>query len=312
MFWKSADKSERAGCPEPSPAVAWSEATPLRAEHAPGSAFRVRGAGYLQDKVKVPSLDPIYSFEKAVALRSAEGRITAEEIFTQLRREERIKDDYPDAELPEILVVNCQVPFTAPSMLKRVTDDEKADPGWSAISYFRKSNEPIRAEDRNLIQRLLQQKTSRRDKEGAAFKIIGKTAEPAKLGVPNVGGIVDKWNGKPFNLDQTTRIVRERNAFIVEIDMRQWSYVSKKALNTAMNSATSKELTYELGFLIEASLEGDLPERLLAAHFVHGVDITQLPRVELASHPKSEWVSLEEDATSGGSDAETKAGASEA
>ena len=282
------ESSQASAPPEPTPAVVWSEAPPLRAEHAPGSAFRVRGPNYLKDQVKLPSAEPIYGFEKALALRAAEGKISAEEIFTQLRLDGRLKDDYPDSQLPELLVVNCQVPFVAPSMLKSMTDEERADPGWSALSYFRKSDAPIRAEEQNLIMRLLEQKTSRRDKEGVPFKIIGKTSEPEKLGVPNIGGIVDKWNGKPFNLDQTTRVVRDHNAFVVEMDMRQWSYVSKKALNSAMNSAHISEMTYELAFLIEAASDGDLPERLLAAHYVHGVDITKLPRVELTASGEAE------------------------
>jgi hypothetical protein len=304
MFGRTACKHEQESS-KPNPVIAWRDVAPLRAERAPGSAFKVRGQNYLVDKVKIESEDPIYELEKAVAMRSAGGKITSEEIFEQLRLEGRIKQEYLDSEIPELMVVNCQVPFVAPSMLKRLTDDEKKDPGWSAVSYFRKSDAlPLRAEQKHLIMRLLEQKTSRRDKDGAAFKIIGMTAEPSKLGIPNIGGLVDKWNGKPFNLDQTTRIVRDHNAFVVEIDMRQWSYVSKKALNTAMSSPGSRELTYQLGFLVEASLETDLPERLLAAHFVHGIDITQLPRVELTTQPMCTDVEREQDATSGGSDAE--------
>jgi len=303
LFRKS--KSEAPNAPaETTPAVAWADVVPLRAEHAPGSAFNVRGANYLKDKVKVPSAEPIYLFERAVALRAAEGKVCAEEIFAQLRREGRIKDGYSESELPELMIVNCQVPFAGPAMLRRITEEEKKDPGWSALSYFRKSDAPVRAEEKHLLTRLLEQKTSRRDAEGAAFKIIGKTAEPEKLGVPNIGGIVDKWNGKPFNLDTTTRVVRDQNAFVVEIDMRQWSYVAKKALNSAMNSETSRDMTYELGFLIEAASEGDLPERLLAAHYVHGVNITKLERVELTTQPSTEYVSLEEEGASGASDNE--------
>lgn len=304
------NKSEPASAPaETAPAVAWPDVVPLRAEHAPGSAFNVRGVNYLTDKVKVPSAEPIYGFERALALRAAEGKIGAEEIFAQLRREGRIKEGYPESELPELMIVNCQVPFAGPAMLKRITEEEKMDPGWSALSYFSKVDAPLRAEEKNLLMRLLEQKTSKRDGKGAAFKIIGKTTEPEKLGVPNIGGIVDKWNGKPFNLDTTTRVVREHNAFVVEIDMRRWSYVAKKALNSAMNSETSRDMTYELGFLIEAASEGDLPERLLASHYVHGVNITKLQRVELTAQPSAEYVSHGEDAhTSGASDNEKAGG----
>ena len=66
LFRKS--KSEAPNAPaETTPAVAWADVVPLRAEHAPGSAFNVRGANYLKDKVKVPSAEPIYLFTKGTA-----------------------------------------------------------------------------------------------------------------------------------------------------------------------------------------------------------------------------------------------------
>jgi len=257
---------------------------------APAGEFAVRGPNYLKDKKKQPSLPSVYAPEGVLGVTSREGKITRAEIFEQLEKQGRLRA-FGEGEsadgVPELLVINCQVPFEEPSMFRGPSSD---DPGWSAVTFLRLQRaapgDEGEAKARALLNRFLGYGEISNDskQDYVPLKLIGMVPTDEdwkKLGLPSS---MMRWNGKPVLLRKNElKVERRGNAAVVDFDLRKWSYVPRKALHSVMSDAEkSSQITYRVGLLLEAREEATLPERLLGSVDVFGVDNTKLPVVGLS------------------------------
>ncbi len=199
-------------------------------EACEGSSFSVRGKDYMSTRVKVDSAESLYECRDVKFVRGANGKITAQEIYCNLEADGKVKSEEgasvssssgamacdgsggcPSSpnlsrSLPEILVINSQMPWDAPSLMFSAS---KEDFGASMISLHelkqkynnrgRRSAETCPAAD--LFRRMLDVGVSQRN--GISFKAIGFCETWENLGLPDA---VKGYNGKPALVTDSAKI----------------------------------------------------------------------------------------------------------
>ena len=138
--------------------------------------------------------------------------------------------------IPRIIVVNAQLPYSSPSLWAPQTAE--SDPGFSVIGYFA-LNPAIAAACAagkapaavNLLKRIISEGKS--SKDGVPLKAIGIVENCDELGLPDV---IRGYNGKPVLITKSCKVftnISESNELLeVEFDVRQWSFIARKSLNS--------------------------------------------------------------------------------
>ena len=183
----------------------------------------------------------------------------------------------PSSELPALLIVCGQLPLEGPSLWGRSTPD----PGVSHVFYFGITEEACKwgcAHARGdsdyppavkVFKRLLQRGFS--DKE-LAFKIIGIIKDFEKQNIP-MASMLKKYNGKPATVTASGKFTRGSAPYDfleVDFDLRKWNLIARTAVPQLKDKA--RELTIDFACLVEATEDEDLPERVLGAVRVKGLD----------------------------------------
>eukprot|EP00471_Norrisiella_sphaerica_P013362 CAMPEP_0184493522 /NCGR_PEP_ID=MMETSP0113_2-20130426/26207_1 /TAXON_ID=91329 /ORGANISM="Norrisiella sphaerica, Strain BC52" /LENGTH=764 /DNA_ID=CAMNT_0026878813 /DNA_START=332 /DNA_END=2626 /DNA_ORIENTATION=+ len=228
------------------------------------SEFKVRGAKYLVDGIKVVSKD--YRFEVACCeMCGVEEKIDhiasyKHSALNRLRRENK----YHAKSHPfpvNYLIIQFQLPGISFTMYmqarKGQNPDEEVCPGFSNLM-----NEFIDGSD---------------DFRNSRFKILPTVREG--------GWMVKKMVGaKPALLGRKISCCYNRGEDYLEIDVDiATSYVAQKILGVVQGYC--KSLIVDLGFLIEGREEKELPEVMLGAVRFHNVDLAQIPKLDLGPSP---------------------------
>jgi hypothetical protein len=237
--------------------------------------FHVRiGPDYPKHGLKAPSLSSLYEPIGVDTLRGDKilCNIAPHLIFPP------VPQYYdPACKLPALLVVNTQLPLAMPSMFSA----SENDPGWSCVAYFMIKKETVdwvlnRGSSSTpppalgVFQRLLMKGFSERS---LALKAIGMIHDIEKQELPMLG-LLQKYNGKPVLVTASSTFHFSTNPYpYLEIDynVRKWSILARTTLVQIGDKL--KTLTCHIGYLVEATENEDLPERMLGVVSVHNISV---------------------------------------
>ncbi|CAM9347104.1 unnamed protein product [Pylaiella littoralis] len=230
------------------------------------SIFRVRGKGYMQDRIKVPPAESLYDMV-GLDMFSTEARVgnMASEVVL-----DPIAKDLPEVSIPGVpplLVINVQLPSAPPALMTSAEDG----PGYQCVLYFRMKDSTARAiENLDTASEGVRLWVTYCERVGVdddfhgRFKCIAVIANSESLGLPS---FVTKYNGKPVLINRSGHWVKGENYIENTINVHRFSFIAKKSLHTL--KALFKDMVLHLGFTIEGRAAEELPESLLACSTLH-------------------------------------------
>ena len=240
--------------------------------HANHEFFKVRmGPNYHKTGNKEPSLSFLYESVGVDILRG-------DQILTNIAPHLLFPpppDYYNSAcNLPVLIIVNAQLPLAMPSLFS----SSDSDPGWSCVGYYRIKQETVdwavnpatAPPAMNVLIRLIQKGFSERS---LAFKAIGMVHDIEKQDLPMMN-LISKYNGKPVLVTASSQFSFGNVPYpYLEVDynVRKWSLAARTTL--VQLGDRLKTLTAHIGYLVEATDDCDLPERMLGATTVHNLSI---------------------------------------
>ena len=252
--------------------------------HVSSETFNVRaGPNYLSNGLKAPSESMLYvplGFESFKDDLDIVGNISSKLQFPGCPQ---FYD--PACGLPALLIVCAQLPLEGPSLWGR----SAPDPGVSHVFYFQITNDACSwglAHSRGeadyppvvrVFKRLLLRGFS--DKE-LSYKIIGIIKDFEKQNIP-MAGMLKKYNGKPATVTASGKFNRGSFPYDfleVDFDLRKWNLIARTAVPQLKDKA--KELTIDFACLVEATEDEDLPERVLGAVRVQGLNWSKADHLE--------------------------------
>lgn len=202
--------------------------------------------------------------------------------------------------VPRVLIINCQLPFQeGPKLFGAHPED---DGGVSVVMQYVASPELIKlassngeapAGDPDFAERwpavrLLQgffkrgglelpNKERTSNNSAGALKAIGWMENLAEVQMPRLArGPVEKYNAKPVLLSEHyAKLFTDPNGEYMEIDfdIRKFSWPTRRALCSLRDK--SKEMTGQVGFVLQGAEDEDLPEVLLSLLRVQGIDLNR-------------------------------------
>ncbi|CAN0143548.1 unnamed protein product [Scytosiphon promiscuus] len=195
------------------------------------SVFRVRGKGYMQDRMKVPPADTLYDMV-GFDIFSTEARVgnMASEVVL-----DSVTKDLPEVcadGVPPLLVINVQLPSAPPALMTSAEDG----PGFQqCVLYFRIKDSTARAMEN--LQTASEgvrlwvtycQRIGQDDDFHGRFKCIAVIANSESLGLPS---FVTKYNGKPVLINRSGHWVKGENYIENTINVHRFSFIAKKSLH---------------------------------------------------------------------------------
>lgn len=185
--------------------------------------------------------------------------------------------------LPQVLVVNFQVPFQAgPVIGHHPTDDH----GCSVLAFFhvdpRAEAQAADLETASPGVRLLSEYLQERGhplREGPSqskcLKAIGVLMDVEALQLPRVlAPIVHRFNGKPVLVERETR--RHGNSLVqnvveLAVDIRGFNPVARTMLWRLREQVRKADL--QIGLTVQGVTDDELPEQLIGAFRLRGFDV---------------------------------------
>lgn len=278
-------------------AAATSEDQPPSSISATESAskFMVRDLNYKSLKKKAPSLSPMYHVKGAICFNTKQKVDCAVDVCKELWGEDGGNEDIDewlrnefglagadstepkvaaleDEKLPPVVVVHWQLPFSNNSLFGKKKED------GGQIAFFFEITEEF-AEECNTVGeddrgeafgnagKLLRNWLRNAPEDFAMrsrFKAIMMVEDLAALGLDYLSG----YNGKPVLIQKTGAIFTGnfpsgRTFLEMRCDVHGWGMMSKRGLVSVMPRI--KDMTMDMGFVIEGREDDELPERLLGA-----------------------------------------------
>ena len=244
--------------------------------HSGESHFKVRvGPDYKRNGLKAPSLDALYA---PVGVDFLKSDTILSNIAPHLMFPEIGHYYDPACGFPALLIVNTQIPLAMPSLFASSDND----PGVSIVGYYRIKKETVEWAMNlsspavppvvHVFKRLLDRGYS---EKSLAFKAIGLVHELEKQGLPMMS-LLTKYNGKPVLVTASSAFHFGKSPYqYLEIDynVRKWSLLARSTLVQLVDRL--KTLSCHVGYLVEATNNEDMPERMLAATTVHNIDVSK-------------------------------------
>lgn len=244
--------------------TAWSEC-----DH---DIFNIRiGPDYKKNGFKAPSLSFLYEPFGADVIRS---NVILSNIAPYLLFPPQPDYYNPTCGLPAIIMVNAQLPLALPSPFSSSDND----PGWSCIGYYRITKAAVEwalnhqpgPPAIDVLKRLLEKGFS---EKALAFKAIGMVHDLESQDLPMMS-LLSKYNGKPVLVTASSKFHFGKNPYpYLEIDynVRKWSLMARTTLVQLTDKL--KKISVHVGYLVEATQNEDLPERMLGGTTVYNLDI---------------------------------------
>mmetsp|Transcript_2905 Transcript_2905/g.10028 ORF Transcript_2905/g.10028 Transcript_2905/m.10028 type:complete len:301 (+) Transcript_2905:103-1005(+) len=261
-----------------------------------GSQFNVRvGPNYARKGNKSPSDDSMYHLS-SVHMFKAESCTKHLHMATRMPLPEPlVPADSPGLPLPQLLVVTLVVPEEGPAMFG---GKEDGGPSMNCVMVFQlkeKTAEDAASEAPSPAVALLSRyygmsiaiasggsptgaEKSEIQKMRACFKLIGQASNFSDLGLP---AMLAGYNGKPVIINKTGELHQGKSssgASYMEMDIlvHKWQYIARKGLYSIKEHYCT--LDAEVGFVIQGEADSELPERMLGAVEINGVDPTLLAK----------------------------------
>ena len=273
------------------------------------------GPNYSSTNAKAPSLAALYDSIGVDCFRDPTAIVGKVAHTLQFPQVPHFYD--PSCGMPALLVLCAQIPCELPNLFgrsldfgvsfvlyfmirketvdwgKRVTEIlQKTDAGSSAIpridtlpdSEYLKFADITKAAGVPPAVRLFRKLLDRgySDKK-LALKGIGILRDFEKQKIP-MSGIFKKYNGKPGTITASATFHASQHPYSyleVDFDIRKWNILARTAFPQLKD--TLKDLSADLGLVVEGSADEDLPERLLGSLTVHGLDWTRAHRFDAST-----------------------------
>lgn len=243
------------------------------------SSFRLRiGPSYPRSRCKAAPGPPLYTCIGVEVVRLNGGRLrnaVGGQAGSVWSRGGGTKAP-PLPDLPSLLVVNFQVPFERGPLLSAHPAD---DHGCNVLLFFA-LREQVASEStpgRRLLARCLREE-GHPLREGThvtgCFKAVGVIENIDDLSIPAaVKPIVRNFNGKPVLVErETVRYFREDGVVELSVDIRGFNPVATNCL-WLMRDTVLQRAHIQLGLLVQACKDDELPEQLIGAVRLCGLDL---------------------------------------
>ena len=242
-----------------------------------GAAMDVRSASYLTDGIKVKSEAPMFVAHSVVRIDSLSQRCRIADVMELGRVKAQRSESAP---FPSILVLNLMIPMETATMLRHpscvrtanVVSIHTLDP---ATLVLQRKGRPTAA--MNAFREWYAASLSEATPTLTALKFVPilLNVDEALCGssIPSaVARTLRKMNAKPVLARNTVSVSHSTVAAVgdgaplrvleLDVDMQQWSYVRRKALDATRALSPNMELA--IGWLLEARTEATLPEQIFA------------------------------------------------
>ena len=237
----------------------------------------VRSASYLTDGIKVKSEAPMFVAHSVVRIDSLSQRCRIADVMELGRVKAQRSESAP---FPSILVLNLMIPMETATMLRHpscvrtanVVSIHTLDP---ATLVLQRKGRPTAA--MNAFREWYAASLSEATPTLTALKFVPilLNVDEALCGssIPSaVARTLRKMNAKPVLARNTVSVSHSTVAAVgdgaplrvleLDVDMQQWSYVRRKALDATRALSPNMELA--IGWLLEARTEATLPEQIFA------------------------------------------------
>ena len=246
-------------------------------QDADASRFRVRaGPDYKKNSFKAPSGESLYELLGVDVLRCSKDRLcnigSHPEFSLPAHRPgvDPAMSDMRKAEVPRLFIVNAQIPDKSPSLMGG-KKNKAEDLGYSLVFYFSVKKQVVEKllESRDMCSpavKLLYKYVHEHDTNPdirRRFKAIGM-ADVKDIGIPGVGPMIDKFNGKPAIINKVAEIYSSGNDwdwFEVDISIFDFPFLAQKALYALKDRVA--EIGLRAGFVFQGESDEELPENLL-------------------------------------------------
>ena len=249
-------------------------------EPGAGADFAVRSATYLENGIKKPSAEPLYTVGVA-GFAMAQGAVpngshAYPEVLEKLRQEDAEGDAFsdPNSPLPKYVMITMNSPLEAPSLRK------KAEGAKTAVFVFalRRDDAAIARAPKGAVSLATQWLRDAPNDPALSGRLKG-IFHAIGDAVPN---LAKKWNGKPVLLAGSAgfggkerpgiaRFVRGADYLEVNVDVSEsFTYIARGAIYLVTDKL--KDILIKFAFVVEGRERDELPEVLVTAVDVHQFD----------------------------------------
>uniref|UniRef100_A0A7S3Z124 Protein ENHANCED DISEASE RESISTANCE 2 C-terminal domain-containing protein n=1 Tax=Lotharella globosa TaxID=91324 RepID=A0A7S3Z124_9EUKA len=232
----------------------------------PGS-YKLRcGPNYKRNGYKKPSEGSYYDIIAVDAFHSNEKKHVSD-IGNKVDLADLMKPEEVGwyKGLPRIWIVVLQIPAYAPSFVGSIQDGE----GFAVVFYFKLNKTGLAAIDAGqgssrVMRQFLDKPLDIADADRGAhqWKNMVRLANSEALQLGWVlQSYVTKYNAKPFLSRNCKSYYRGESYFEVDVDIHRFNYISRQGMYSFKDKL--KELTLDIGFVVQCDTDDELPEKLL-------------------------------------------------
>ena len=236
--------------------------------------WKVRcGPNYKKNKFKAFSSAPAVYDTVAVDVYTCENRV---EHFAKYVRIGKALDVRGESPLSPLLIITLSTPHYEPALFR----GKKDGPGSIVIVYCRVSDWALQHLDHPSVRLMSRfQNCHDGDPFRNRFKIIARTMNIPEIGLGRVErAIASKYNGTPFLSRPQHSFYKGKGYFEIDIDAHRFNYLCRRTGYQQLKKFP--RYLIELGFVVQAEVDEEMPERMLCCCRLYKIDFEGAPTLD--------------------------------